>query len=183
MPAIVRRPLVAIGLASALASTGVGTESGGLRQDPAPAAQQQQADPLKFSHDGALLLVWQIKPDRAEGFEQAWMTIRQALAKHQNADIRAFGESWSIHKVEAISPQSVIYIFHLNPVSKTYSYNPSPLLFETLKAPTPDPGAATPPANPPGTFSYDEAKAIFDKINGAWIEAGGIVPWPLRKLS
>ena len=160
-----------------------------LRAGPAdlvqdkPAAAPQQADPLKFSHDGPMLLVWQIKPDRAAGFEQAWLTIKTALAKNEKPEVRTFGESWTISKVDAPGAQgAVIYIFHLNPASKTFSYNPSPLLFEVLKAPTPDPGAATPPPNPPGTFTYDEAKTIFDKINGAWIEAGGIVPWPLQKV-
>jgi hypothetical protein len=155
------------------------------QQQPPPAgqpAQPQQADPLKFTHSGDLILLWQIKPDRTADFESAWQEIRGALAKNPNPDLQAFGKSFTVQKVNTPQGGPSIYVFVTQPVSTTYSYNPVTLLFETLKAPAPDPNAAAgtpPPAPPPGTFNYEQAQAIFKKLEGAY-EA--ITPWPLQKM-
>ena len=162
--------------------------SAGAIQNPPPTpqaqqpAQPQQADPLKFTHTGDLILLWQIKPDRTADFESAWSSIRGALAKNPNADLQAFAKSFTISKVNTPQGGPSIYVFVCQPVSTTVSYNPVTLLFETLKAPAPDPNAAAgtpPPPAPPGTFTYEEAQAIFKKLEGAY-EA--ITPWPLQKM-
>jgi hypothetical protein len=154
-----------------------------LQTPPAgQAPQPAQADPLKFTHTGDMILLWQIKPDRTADFESAWSSIRGALTKNENADIQAFAKSFSISKVQTPAGGPSIYVFIAQPVSTTYSYNPVTLLFETLKAPGPDPKAAAgtpPPAQPPGTFTYEEAQAIFKKLEGAY---ENITPWPLSKM-
>jgi hypothetical protein len=180
LPALRRRAFVAAGLAALVCAA-----SSVRAQDPAPAAQAAapaQEDGLKFNHDGDVLLIWSIKPDRAEGFETAWRTIKAALAANASADIQAFGRSIEINKV-ATPPggPSVVFVFRLSPASKTLSYNHVKLLFETLKAPTPDPAAPAGAQPPPGTFTYDQAKELFDKIDNSWTEQG-VVPWPLTKI-
>jgi len=150
-------------------------------QDPAPAQQQQPAqDPLKFAHDGSLLLMWQIKPDRVADFESAWSSIRAALSKNASADLQAFAQSFTVSRVMTGATGPAIYVFQCNPASKTYSYNPVALLFETLKAPAPDPAVVGAPPAVPGTFTYEEATAIYKKLEGAY---DNITPWPLQKMS
>jgi hypothetical protein len=176
-----RQAGVVLGVAALLAA-GV---SARVLQDPPPAGQAQapaQKDQLKFSHSGDMILLWQIKPDRTADFESAWSEIRGALAKNPNADLQAFAKSFAVHKVQTPPGGPSIYVFIMQPASSSYSYNPVTLLFETLKAPTADPNAAAgtpPPAQPPGTFTYEQAQVIFKKLEGAY-EA--ITPWPLQKM-
>jgi len=153
------------------------------QQDPAAVPQQQTPpqDPLKFTHDGPLLIMWQIKADRVADFESAWSSIRGALAKNANPDLQAFAQSFTVSRVMTGPTGPVIYVFQCNPASKTFSYNPVALLYETLKAPAPDPAAAagTPPPSVPGTFNYEEATAVYKKLEGAY---ENITPWPLQKM-
>ena len=181
LPAISRRGLVAFTLAVALGATTGARAASGSEQDK-PAAGQAAADPFQFSHDGPFLMVWTIKPDRADGFEKAWMSIKGALGKSTNAEHKAFGDGLTIYRVTTAPPagQPIVFVFQMNPPSKTLSYNPVKILFEYLKAPTPtDPAAAAnPPAPPPGTFTYDEAMTIFKLLEGA---NDGVAFWPLAK--
>jgi hypothetical protein len=181
LPAIDRRALVALVIAVALGvTTGARAASGSAPQDPKPAAGQPAADPFQFSHDGPFLMVWTIKPDRADGFEKAWMSIKDALSKSSNAEHKGFGDNMTIYRVTTVTPgQPIVFVFQMNPPSKTLSYNPVKILFEYLKPPTPDAAAAAnPPPPPPGTFSYDEAMTIFKLLEGA---NEGVAFWPLAK--
>jgi hypothetical protein len=144
--------------------------------------QAAQADPLKFTHEGNMLLVWQIKPDRVADFEQGWKTIKQALKDNANPDIKAFGDSFTISKVNVPAGGPNMYVFQLMPVSNKYSYNPVALLFDTLKAPAADPAAGAAATPPAGTFTDEQAREIFNKINNSWVDANGISPWPLTKM-
>jgi hypothetical protein len=184
LPAVDRRALVALVLAVALgATTGARAASGSApQQQQQPPAGQPAADPFQFSHDGPFIMVWTIKPDRADGFEKAWLSIKDALGKSTNAEHKAFGDNLTIYRVSAppAAGQPVVFVFQMNPPSKTMSYNPVKILFEYLKAPTPTDAAAAanPPAPPPGTFSYDEAMTIFKLLEGA---NEGVAFWPLQK--
>jgi hypothetical protein len=173
-----RRISVAVGVAAlACASSSV------KAQDPAPQAPAQaQQDGLKFNHDGEMLIVWQIKPERAADFQSGWTTIKTLLAASQKPDVKAFGDALHISRVVTGTGGPAIFVFQLSPASKTFSYNPVPILFEMLKPPPPDPAAAPDAPNPPGTVSDTEAREIFDKINDSWVE-NGIVPWPLQKIA
>jgi len=181
MPAVGRHATVAFILAIA-----VGAAAGAVyAQDPAAAQQPQQPaeDVFKFNHDGPFLMIWTIKPDRADDFEKAWLTIKDALAKTTNAEHKALGDGLTIYRV-ASPPKAgdpVVFVFQMNPPSKTLTYNPVTILFTYLKPPAPDPSAPappTPPPPPPGTFTYDEAMTIFKLLEGA---NEGIAFWPLQK--
>ena len=141
-------------------------------QDPAP-AQQAPADPLKFSHDGPLLLIYQVKPDRAADFEALWAAIRAGLAKSDRAEVKAFGESLVPYKVSS-TPN--VYVFKLDQPSKTFSYNPVAILYDAEHILTPAPN--------PGLFSRAEADELYNK---KFSGSGGdvftaIQPWPLVKV-
>lgn len=178
LPALRRRAFVAVGLAALVCAA-----SAVQAQDPAPAAAAQaQADPLKFNHDGDMLLIWSIKADRAEGFETAWRTIKAALAANASPDVKAFGETIEISKVGmGAGGPSVVYVFRLSPTSKVHSYNHVTILFTMLKAPDPDPAAPAGAQPPAGTFTYDQAQELFQKIDNSWTEQG-VVPWPLTRV-
>lgn len=185
LPAVDRRALVALVFVAALGvTTGARASTGSSpQQQQQPAAgQPPAADPFQFSHDGPFLMVWTIKPDRADGFEKAWMSIKDALGKSPNAEHKGLSDGLTIYKVTSApqAGQPVVFVFQMNPPSKTMSYNPVKILFEYLKAPTPtDPAAAAnPPPAPPGTFSYDEAMTIFKLLEGA---NEGVAFWPLQK--
>lgn len=175
LPTLRRMAGVAVGLA-ALACAASGVQA---RQAAAQAAPQ---DPLKFNYDGDIILIWSIKPDRADGFELAWKTIKTAMMANEKADVKALAGTLDMQKVSMPADAPVrVFVFRLSPASKAMSYNHVTLLFETLKAPAADPSKPAGSPNPPGTFSYDEAQELFKKIDGAWTEAG-VVPWQLIKV-
>jgi hypothetical protein len=181
MPAVGRRVMVAFMLALALGATpGAAYAQGSAAQQP---QQPPAEDPFKFSHDGPFLVVWTIIPDRADGFEKAWLTIKDALAKSTNAEHKALGDGLTLYRVTSApkAGEPTVFVFQLNPPSKTLSYNPVKILFEYLKppaAPADAPPGTPPPTPPAGTFTYDEAMTIFKMLEGA---NQGVAFWPLQK--
>jgi hypothetical protein len=181
LPAVNRRALVVLLFASAL---GVSTGAAHA-QDPAAAQPQQQPaqDVFKFSHDGPLLMVWTIKPERAADFEKAWLSIKDALAKSANAEYKALGDGLTVYRVtQQLKPgDPEVFVFQVNPPSRSLTYNPVTILFTYLKPPDPPadaPPGTTPPPPPPGTFTYDEAMVIFKLLEGS---NTGIAFWPMQK--
>lgn len=169
-----RRMVVAVGLVALLgASLNVSVlAQEAPAQDPAPqAAAPAQADPLKFSRSGHVIILYQIKLASVADFELAWRTIKGELVKMGDPALAAFAQSIKILRVE--TPPGVgpaIFLFDLGSVSNTYSYNPVTLLYDTLKADEAKPGIG---------LSYDQATEIYDKIKDAY-EA--ITPWFLSSV-
>jgi hypothetical protein len=132
-------------------------------QDPAPAAQAPAApDPLKFSHE-YVLVYNQVKPDKATDFESSWATIKAGLVKSEKPELKELGESIRIFKVDAPPGATVNYIFSLTPPSKTQSYDPTKILFQS------------------GAFSRDEADTIYAKLKDCYTPQG-ISTIPLVKV-
>jgi hypothetical protein len=132
-------------------------------QDPAPAAQAAAApDPLKFSHD-FVLVYNQVKPDKVTDFESSWATIKAGLVKSEKPELKELGESIRIFKVDAPAGPTVNYIFSLTPPSKTQSYDPTKILFQS------------------GAFSRDEADVIYAKLKDCYTPQG-ISTIPLVKV-
>ena len=107
-------------------------------QNP-PAAEKpaQDADPLKFSTDSPVLLINSIKTDKTADFESAWTAIRAAFAKAEKPELKSFGETLGkLYKIDtgaAAAPAPVaLYILQLDTPSKTHSYNPVKIVYETL---------------------------------------------------
>jgi hypothetical protein len=150
-----RHVMVTVGLGLALCAAST------LRAQQPPA--QDAPDPLKLSGD-FVLLVNQIKPDRAADFESAWAAIRDKLTKSDKPDLKELGSSLNIYKLDTppAAGAPVVYIFRLEPPSKTQSYDPTKILYYS------------------GAFpDRAEADAIFKKIDGAYV---GIQPWPMKKI-
>ena len=98
----------------------------------APAGQQQAApaaseDQLKFKTDNGVI-IFQVKPDKTADFESAWTEIKTKLMASDKPDWKDLGESMNIYKSTATG-DAVIYVFELNPASKTLSYDPSKILY------------------------------------------------------
>jgi hypothetical protein len=132
--------------------------SAALTSAQEPAAKP---DPLKFTHE-FVLVYNQVKPDKATDFEASWATIKAGLVKSEKPELKELGESLKIFKVDAAGP-TVNYIFSLTPPSKTQSYDPTKILFES------------------GAFSRDEADTIYGKLKDCYTPSG-ISTIPLVKV-
>jgi hypothetical protein len=153
------RAVVGLGLVACLGA------SAGASVGPRP--PQQNDDPLKFTRSGRMLLVYQVTAADAQNFSLTWRTIKDLLAKKGDPALAAFAKSLDIQRVETEPGADAVFVFHLNPVSTTYSYHPVTLLFKTL---------AEDPAAPGVGLTYDQATELYDKIKGAtaatwWLSA------------
>ena len=104
-------------------------------QTPAPAPPQEKPDPLKFNTDSPIILLFQIKADKTADFEAAWGSIRTAFGKVTKPEAKAFGDTMAkLYKVDAGgAPAPVaIYVVQLDAPSKTFSYDPGKMVYETL---------------------------------------------------
>ncbi len=165
-PARSRRSVVAVGVAALLVAA-----SNVYAQDAqAASAQAAPADPLKLTGD-YVILINQVKPDKTADFESAWTAIKAKLSGSTNPDLKQLGDSLNIYKVNT-PPQAgspALYLFILNPPSKTQSYDPVKILYYAK----PDPSAdAT-------LFERADADALYAKIKGSLVT---INPWPLAKV-
>src|SRR5436190_21526080 len=111
-----RRTSVGLGLAAVLLCGTSGIQAHPM-QDPAPAAAAQapaKPDPFKFS-DEFVLLVNQIKPEKAADFESAWSTIIAKLTASDKPGLKEMGEGLKIYKLGAApaAGQPILYIFNL----------------------------------------------------------------------
>jgi hypothetical protein len=154
------RALAALGLAACLGAWAGAyvTAAGAPTPDAAPAAFQQSEDQLKFTRSGRMLLVYQMAAANANGFALTWRTIKDELTKMNDPALTSFARSLDIQRVETEPNADAIFVFHLNPVSTTYSYHPVTLLFETLKENPDTPGVG---------LSYDQAMELFTQIEKA----------------
>ena len=126
------------------------------------AAAPKPPDPFKFSAEH-VLLINQIKPEKAADFESAWAAIKDKLSKSAKPDLKEMGDGLKIFKLATpgAAGSPVLYIFEMSPPSKTQSYDPTQILFFST------------------AFERAEADAIYAKIKDAY---ASITPWPLVKV-
>lgn len=148
-----RRLVVLLGLVALLAA--------------APVASAQDADQFMFKSEHGFIQ-WQVKDEKSADFESAWVAIRTKLVASEKPELKALGESMTMFKSE-VPAQNVpgvgmisTYYFVLQPASKTNSYDPSKLLYESGDL-----------------FPRAEADVIFNKLAES---LAGIGAQPLRKL-
>jgi hypothetical protein len=139
---------------------------GGAAAPQAPAATPPQAapvnDPFKFSQE-TVLIVFGVKPDKTADFESGWAAIKERLSKSEKAELKEVGASINVLKVDAPAGQGpALYILHLNPPSKSQSYDPTQLIYYTGAWP-----------------ERKEADDLFNKIKDS---IASINPWPLKKV-
>lgn len=144
------------------------------RMAMAQAAAAPQEDILKFSTNTPVIIVNQIKADKTGDFEEGWAGIRALIAKSEDADMKAFGESLAnLYRVDqpafdTPNGKAVIYIFNLSAPSTTHSYNPGKILYEGLKA-----------GLEGSKVTRAEADAVYAKLQGAYLAINP--PWVLIK--
>jgi hypothetical protein len=162
---MVKRALMVVGIAVAVLAV--------PRVAMAQAAAAQD-DVLKFATNAPVIIVNQIRADKTAEFEDGWAGIRALIAKSDNAELKAFGETLThLYKVDqppfdTASGKAVIYIFNLGAPSTTYSYNPGKILYEALKA-----GVEGSPV------TRAEADAVYAKLQSAYLAINP--PWVLVK--
>jgi hypothetical protein len=160
-----KRALIGVGIALAVLAV--------PRVAMAQAAAAQE-DILKFATNAPVIIVNQIRAEKTAEFEEGWAGIRALIAKSDNADLKAFGETLAhLYKVDqpafdTPNGKAVIYIFNLSAPSTTFSYNPGKILYEALKA-----GLEGSPV------TRAEADGVYAKLQGAYLAINP--PWVLVK--
>jgi hypothetical protein len=158
-----RRAVVVMGLAAMLfLAPGLNAQGQTAAQDPAQQQQQQapQPDALKFTTDNAVVYNF-VAPGKAMQFEESWAEIKAKLASSDKQELKDLATSLRMFKVDAPSPEGTVYLFVLEPASKTESYNPIKILYES------------------GAWTRDEAEAAWGKLKDCYKQ---IQPWPLIKI-
>jgi hypothetical protein len=126
------------------------------------AAAPPAADALKFSSEAAVV-IFQVQAAKTADFESAWMDIKSKLAASTNTDLKELGNSLNIYKMTGPPVGTdILYLFELDPLSKTLSYDPVQILYA--------PDLAVPRA---------EADAIYEKIRGS---VTSLNPIPLQRV-
>lgn len=164
-----RRVIGAVGVAAFLSAS----VALAARESPAPVMQDQaaQADAFKFNTPGRVFILWEIKPDQVSNFTLAWRTIKDELRKMGDPSLTQLADSINILQVSTpAGAQSAVFLFDLNPVSTTHTYNPVTLLYETLKEDAAKPGVG---------LTYERSTEIFELIKGAYTS---ITPWPVTEI-
>jgi hypothetical protein len=160
LPAVGRRAVVALGVAALLGAPA-------MAYGQQPAATPAPPDPLKFNLDVPLLLIYSVKPDKTADFESVWAAIKEGLAKSDKPELKTFGEGLNLFKADTPAPPAgsppvpAIYLFRIDAPSKTISYNPVKLLYES------------------GIFKYEEATPLYEKFKDTYT---GIQFWPMVKI-
>jgi hypothetical protein len=157
-------------MAVSMAALFVATSGVGVRaQDPPKPAAAAEADPLKFDYNGPMILIFQVKPDKTADFEAFWPALRAGLNKSPNAELKAFAETLQPFRVQGVAG---LYLFRLDPPSKTFTYNPSKLLYDNINYTKPE----------DGLFTRPEADALFPKLSESLNAATPIQTWKLEKV-
>jgi hypothetical protein len=130
---------------------------------------QAPAGPDQFMFQAETgLITWQVKGDKTADFESAWTAIRTKLMASDKPELKAVGDSLKMYKLD-VPPQNVpnvgpiaIYYFLIEPASKTNSYDPSKLLYDSGDL-----------------FPRAEADGLFNKLAES---LAGIGAQPMKRL-
>lgn len=100
---------------------------------PAPAPAPVQG-PYQFSTDlGAFIVV--VKADKAASFDAAMSRLKQVLATTSDKDRKAQAAGWRVLKSsEEATDGAITYLWLIDPVAKTATYDPIAILKEISPA-------------------------------------------------
>lgn len=90
--------------------------------------------PYEFTTDlGAFLIV--VKSDKAASFDAAMARLKQVIAAGSNKDLKAQATGWRVLKsAEDATAGTITYLWLIDPVAKTTSYDPIVILKELSPA-------------------------------------------------
>jgi hypothetical protein len=142
-------------------------------------AMAQAPDPLKFSSSQPVIIGWVIKADKTADFEAAWAGIKALLAKSDKDELKAFGQTIELFRIEGDpfdhpTPNGpikvVMYAFNMAAPSTTHSYNPLTILYDYLAA-----------GKEGSTVTRAEADDLYTaKIGGSYVTIQPL--WKLKKI-
>ena len=163
----------AIGLA-----VGLSVFSGGTllaRQDPPPqqpaAKPPEPADLFKFATSSPVLIISQVKPAKVADFEAAWASIREALAKDERPEIKAFTATLDkFYKVDLGAAAPPIYVQQVDAPLTEFSYHPGKIVYEILYYQKDGKEFGIP--RPQADEIWTKLKDCYDNLS----------PWPLKKM-
>lgn len=69
------------------------------------------------------LILTQVKPDRADDFEAALRTVREALTKSSNAIRKQQGAGWKFYRAAEPLDKNVLFVFLLDPAVPNADYS------------------------------------------------------------
>jgi hypothetical protein len=171
-----RRALMAVGV-SALAALSSASMLHAQTPPAAPATQQPAADPFVFSSE-AVAIIYSVQTPKAADFDAVWKRVKEAAAATDIADVKAFGASLRVYKIDAPGPAgATLYLFLSDPMPKGVSMDPGKIIFYGF------PSGGTPPATPPPTlFKRDEADKLYKQLAESLVTPVQITSWPLVKI-
>src|SRR5882757_5925304 len=104
---------------------------------PAAAPAQQpaaQANPFVFPGDGGVILNF-VKADKTADFEMVLGKVKEALAKSEKPERKEQAAGWRVFKATEPGPGgAVMYVFFMDPTSKTAEYSVGSILVEGFGA-------------------------------------------------
>jgi hypothetical protein len=162
-----RRIVFALGFAAILLAAPLAA----LAQDK-PAAQAPPDD-FNFAAADAGMIIWHVPADKAAAFEEAWTAILAKLKASDKPEHKEVATTLKIYKPTApAAGQPISYFFVASPSSKTASYSPVKLVFES--------GLFGDPNNPKDRPGIDE---VFNKFPlPGKVEGANISVLPLKAI-
>ncbi len=164
-PVMGRRTVVALGVTGMLLmASAVQAQDPPPAQPPAqPAAAPAPPDPLKFENAELVILLWQIKPEKADDFAALIKELKAKMAMSAKPDVKAQGDGIKLLRVQT-DPSLVgpaIFLLSLEPPSSTLSYDAVKMIYEYAG------------------FTREEADALYKRLSEAHVQ---LVPWNIKKI-
>ena len=134
---------------------------------------QDQPDPLKFSTDSPVLIIYQVKADKTAEWLDAWKGILALIDKSPDADVKALGASLGKHYKVDQAPidmggnKANLFVFVVDSPSTKLTYNPRDIIYTHLKAGQEGSPVTRAEADPP-----------YTKLAEAYL---GVYVWKLTK--
>jgi hypothetical protein len=152
-----RRTFLTMGLAAALCTSPSALQAQGAAGAAPPPAQ---ADAFSFASADSGMIIWPVPEAKVADFEAVWAEILAKLATSDKPNLKELGASIKILKPNVPGAgQPISYFILADPASKSTSYSPVYLLYES------------------GLFPREEGDKLFKRL-----PTDGISALPLKKV-
>lgn len=162
-PVIGRRTVVALGVAGMLVmASAAQAQEPPPAQPPAQAAAPAAPDPLKFENAELVILLWQIKPEKADDFAALIKELKAKMVANEKPEVKAHGESIKLMRVQTDPAVAgpALFLLSLDP--------PSALSYDSVKMIYDQAG-----------FTREEADALYKRLADAHVQ---LVPWNIKRI-
>lgn len=162
-PVMGRRTVVALGVTGMLAVASMAqAQTPPPAQPPAQAAAPAAPDPLKFENAELVILLWQIKPEKADDFASLIKELKAKMATNEKPEVKAQGESIKLMRVQTdptVAGPAIFLLMLDPPVSMTY---------DSVKMIYDHAG-----------FTREEADALYKRLSEAHMQ---LAPWNIKRI-